>query len=39
MDEILTNKFVSTGRTQLFILLKDHKEGKQIIDNDWNSRG
>ena len=39
MDEILTKKLVPAGRTQLFVLLKDHKEGKQLIDNDWNSRG
>ena len=39
MDEILTKKLVPAGRSQLFNLLKDHKEGKQIIDNDWNSRG
>ena len=27
MDEILTKKLVPAGRTQLFVLLKDHKEG------------
>ena len=39
MDEVLTKNLVPAGRTQVFFLLKDHKEGKQIIDNDWNSRG
>ena len=39
MDEMSTKKLVPAGRTQLFVLLKDHEEGKQIIDNDWNSCG
>ena len=39
MNEMLTQKLVPVGRIQLFVLLKDHKEGKQLIDNDWDSRG
>ena len=37
MDKILSQKLVPAGKTELFVLLKDHKKGKQIIDNDWNS--
>ena len=39
MDEILIKQLVSVGRTQFFVLLKDHKEGRHIIDNDWYSCG
>ena len=39
IDKILTQKLVPVGKTELFVLLKDHKKGKQIIDNDWNSHG
>ena len=39
MNEILSRKLVPASKSQLNCLLRDHKEGKQIIDNDWNSRG
>ena len=39
MDEILIKQLVSVGRTHFFVLLKDHKEGRHIIDNDWYSCG
>ena len=36
MNEMLTQKLVPAGRTQLFVLLKDHKEEGKFIDNNWN---
>ena len=39
MNEILSKKLVPARKSQLNYLLRNHKEGKQIIDNNWNSRG
>ena len=39
MNEILSKKLVRANKSQLNCLLRNHKEGKQIIDNDWNSPG
>ena len=39
MNEILSKKLVPASKSQPSCLLRNHKEGKQIIDNDWNSPG
>ena len=39
MNEILSKKLAPASKSQLNCLLRNHKEGKKIIDNDWNSPG